>query len=315
MSNGTPGMENQALGLSDRLDLPVVVKRVWLRWPWSQIAPFSPGPPFGRQTADSDALAPPWPRLVIGVGRQSIPFMRAIKDASPQTITVQCQDPRTDLSKFDLVIPPQHDRLSGPNVFPILGSPNRITADKLAQARTHFAPLFGPLRAPRLAVLIGGKNRVYDFGRQTVDALAHVLCDLAKTHGLMVTPSRRTGTENIARIESALADTDAYLWREGGENAYWGMLAWADTFLITADSVNLACESAATGKPVHIFPLPGRSTKFDDFHRALAERGISRLFTGQIEQWPYPPLDETGRAAKRVRELLDVSAMAPDMKA
>ena len=47
----------------------------------------------------------------------------------------------------------------------------------------------------------------------------------------------------------------------------------------------------------------------------LAEaRGVSRPFKGQIEQWTYVPLDETGRAAKRVRELLDVSAKATDMK-
>jgi hypothetical protein len=314
VSNGTPGMENQALGLAERIGLPIVVKRLRLRWPWSQIAPLSPGSPFGRQTADSDSLGAPWPLLAIGVGRQSIPFMRAIKEASPATITVQCQDPRTDLSGFDLVVPPEHDGLTGPNVFPILGSPHRITPEKLGEARAHFASRFEKLRSPRLAVLIGGKNRAYGFGADTARALAHALADLSKTFGLMVTTSRRTGAENTALIESALAGTGADLWHGGaGENPYLGVLAWADAFLITADSVNMACEAAATGKPVHIFPLPGGSAKFDAFHRALAARGISRMFEGQIGQWTYVPLDETGRAAKRVRELLDVSVAASDM--
>ena len=314
ISNGTPGMENQAFGLAERINLPIEIKRVRLSWPWSQIAPVSPGSPFGRQTADSDSLAPPWPRLAIGVGRQSIPFMRAIKDASPQTITVQCQDPRTDLSKFDLVVPPEHDGLTGPNVFPILGSPHRITPEKLAEAKNHFASRFEKLRMPRLAVLIGGKNRAYDFGAETVQRLTRALIDLSKNFGLMVTTSRRTGTDNTARIESALAQTDADLWQGGGENPYLGVLAWADAFLITADSVNMASEAAATGKPVHIFSLSGHSKKFAAFHQALAARGISRVFEGQIGDWTYVPLDETGRAAKRVRELLDVSATAPDMK-
>jgi hypothetical protein len=313
ISNGTLGMENQALGIAERVGPPVVVKQVRLTWPWSRIAPFSPGSPFGRQTNDSDALAPPWPRLAIGVGRQSIPFMRAIKDASPYTITVQCQDPRTDLSSFDLVVPPEHDGLTGPNVFPILGSPNRITPEKLAEARTRFASRFGKLRAPRLAVLIGGKNHAYDFGAEAVQKLTRSLAGLSRDFGLMVTTSRRTGAENTALIESALAGTGADLWQGGDENPYLGVLAWADAFLITADSVNMACEAAATGKPVHICPLPGRSKKFDSFHRALAARGISRVFEGQIGQWTYVPLDETGRAAKRVRELLDVCATAPDM--
>lgn len=315
VTNGTPGMENQALGLAERMNLPIVTKRVRLRWPWSRIAPLSPGSPFGRQTPDSDSLDPPWPLLAIGVGRQSIPFMRAIKQASPETITVQCQDPRTDLSSFDLVVPPEHDGLTGANVFPILGSPNRITPESLAEARSRFAPRFEKLRAPRLAVLIGGKNRVYDFGRETARTLAGALTDLSKTFGLMVTTSRRTGVENTALIESALAGSGADLWHGGGgENPYLGVLAWADAFLITADSVNMACEAAATGKPIHIFPLPGGSAKFESFHHALAARGISRMFEGQIGQWTYVPLDETGRAAKRVRELLDVSAAASDMK-
>jgi mitochondrial fission protein ELM1 len=308
-------MENQALGLAERIGLPVVVRRISLRWPWNRLAPFSPGSPFGRQTAASDSLAPPWPRLAIGVGRQSIPFIRAIKDASPGTVTVQCQDPRTDLSKFDLVVPPQHDGLTGANVFPILGSPNRITPEKLAQAHAQFAPDFAPLRSPRLAVLIGGKNRAYAFDAEIVNALTHTLAGLSKTHGLMVMTSRRTGAGNVARIESALADTGVWLWRGDGDNPYLGVLAWADAFLITADSVNMTCEAAATGKPIHIFPLPGHSTKFDAFHRALAGRDISRMFDGQIAQWRYSALDETGRAAKRVRELLDVCATAPDMEA
>lgn len=315
ISNGTPGMENQALGLADRVGLPVIIKRVHLTWPWSQIAPISFGSPFGRQTSGSDALPPPWPRLAIGVGRQSIPFMRAIKDMSPATVTVQCQDPRTDLSKFDLVVPPEHDGLAGPNVFPILGSPNRITAEKLAGAKVHFAPRFEKLRTPRLAVLVGGKNRVYQFGAETARQLADTLTGLSKHFGLMITTSRRTGAANTALIESALA-VGADLWKGGdGENPYLGVLAWADAFLITADSVNMACEAAATGKPVHIFPLPGRSTKFDSFHQALAARGISRPFDGHIGNWTYVPLDETGRAAMRVRELLDVSATGTDMEA
>jgi mitochondrial fission protein ELM1 len=314
ISNGTPGMENQALGLAERINLPIAVKRVRLTWPWSQIAPFSPGAPFGRQTPDSDVLAPPWPRLAIGVGRQSIPFMRAIKHASPATITVQCQDPRTDLSQFDLVVPPEHDGLTGLNVFPILGSPHRITPEKLAEATVHFAPRFEKLCAPRLAVLIGGKNRAYDFGTETVQRLTSTLADLSRNFGLMVSTSRRTGLANTTLIESALAGTGADLWKGGGgENPYLGVLAWADAFLITADSVNMASEAAATGKPVHIFTLPCRSTKFDSFHHALAARGISRVFDGHIGDWTYVPLDETGRAAKRVRELLDVSATAPDM--
>jgi mitochondrial fission protein ELM1 len=315
VTEGAAGMENQALGLAERLALPVAVKRVKLRPFWRRFAPRLPVSPFRVATPDSASLTAPWPRLVIGCGRQSIPFVLAIKRASGgRTIAVQTQRPRVDPAKFDLVIPPEHDGLTGPNVFPILGSPNRITPATLSEARAKFAPLFEPLRAPRLTVLIGGPSSTYRSGTNEIDSLTAALRALAHDFGLIVLTSRRTGEENAARIAAALEGSGAYLWRGGGENPYQGALGWADAFLVTADSVNMACEAAATGKPVHIFPLPGGSRKFRMFHEALAQRGIARPFTGKIEQWTYTPLDETGRAATRIQQLLDVSATAHDMK-
>jgi mitochondrial fission protein ELM1 len=316
VTEGAAGMENQALGLAERLALPVAVQRVGLAAPWRWFAPRLPVSPFGHERAGSSHLAPPWPRLVIGCGRQSIPFVLAIKRASGgRTIAVQTQHPRIDPLKFDLVIPPEHDGLTGPNVFPILGSPNRITLARLAESRAKFESLFAPIRAPRLTVLIGGHSSAYRFGADDVDSLIAALKGLPQDFGLIVLPSRRTGADKSARIAAALEGTGAYVWRDEGENPYQGALAWADSFLVTADSVNMACEAAATGKPVHIFPLQGGSAKFRKFHDSLEKRGIARPFTGRIEQWRYTPLDETGRAAMRVQELLDVGARASDMKA
>jgi mitochondrial fission protein ELM1 len=314
LTEGAAGMENQALGLAERVGLPITVKRAKLRFPWRWLAPRLPVSPFGRAQADSSAMAPPWPRLVIGCGRQSIPFVRAIRRASGgRTLIVQCQHPRIDPAHFDLVIPPEHDGLTGLNVFPILGSANRITAERLAEARAHFATRFEPRRAPRLGVLVGGPSRSYSFGASEADQLARALADLATSHSLMLTTSRRTSRDTVAKIAERLAGTAADLFFGDGENPYLGILAWADAFLVTADSVNLACEAAATGKPVHIFPLSGGSGKFRRFHQGLERRGIAREFSGRIEQWSYTPLDETGRAAARIQALLDEQAAASDI--
>jgi uncharacterized protein len=315
ITEGAAGMENQALGLAERLSLPISVKQVKLTLPWRWLAPRSVGSPFGQATSESSTLQPPWPRLVIGCGRQSIPFVAAIRRVSKgATIAVQCQRPRTTAAKFDLVIPPEHDGLAGPNIFPILGSPNRITQASLGQARAQFSPLFETLRQPRLAVLIGGKSKAYPFTSDEGGRLATSLQALSRDFGLMVTASRRTSHETRQRIADAIGP-GAYFWNGEGENPYQGMLAWADAFLVTADSVNLACEAAATGKPVHIFPLEGGSKKFRKFHDSLQQRGITRPFTGKIEQWHYEALDETGRAAKRIQSLLDARASATDMSA
>ncbi len=315
ITDGTVGMENQALGLAERLGLPIVRKRVELRWPWNRLASYLPVSPFKHVSPGSERLVSPWPIIAIGCGRQSIPFMRAIKRASGgRTITVQCQHPRVNPRIFDLVIPPEHDGLTGANVLPILGSPNRISPAALEKARSDFAQTFGKLRGPRIGVLLGGKNRAYRFGPDDAQALARSLAGLAKTASLMITASRRTGAGNIAIIRKALEGSDAYVWEGGGTNPYLGILAWADAFLVTADSVNMACEAGATGKPVHIFALPGGSAKFRHFHESLSARGIARPFRGEIETWVYENLDETGRAAAAIAKLLDLSRAPSDIR-
>ena len=74
--------------------------------------------------------------------------------------------------------------------------------------------------------------------------------------------------------------------------------------VVTADSVSMVSEAAATGKPVHVVDLEGGSAKFGRFHQAMREAGITRPFTGVIESWSYAPPDDTARAAAEIRRRL-----------
>jgi uncharacterized protein len=316
LTEGAAGMENQCLGLAERLPFAVRVFRVRLTLPWRWLAPRTLGSPFGHVTYDGDVLAAPWPRLLIACGRQSIPLSRAIRKASgTRTFTVQCQSPRLSSRHFDLVIPAQHDEISGPNVFPIIGSPNQVTPARLAEARDQFASLFEHLRAPRVAVLIGGASRTHgSLNAAAAHRLGAMLAGIARDHGLMISTSRRTSAEASAVVRQALAGTDAFIWDGGRDNPYLGMMAWADAFVVTADSVNMICEAAGTGKPVHVFSLAGGRRKARLFQQSLARRGIIRPFEGRIAQWTYPPLDETGRAVEHIRTLLDLVPSPPDIR-
>ena len=317
VTEGATGMENQCLGLAERLGLPIQVKRLKVAKPWRWLAPRTWGSAFGHLEAGSERLEPPWPRLLIGCGRQSIPFSLAVKRASGgKTFTVQCQNPRIGAEHFDLVIPPEHDEISGPHIFPIIGSPNRVTPAKLTQAKNDFGAMFGAMRSPRVAVLVGGYSKNYGrMGTQEAHELAQALKQIAARGSLMITTSRRTSVETNEILRAELAGTDTYFWDGKEPNPYFAMLAWADAIIVTADSVNMACEAGATGKPVHIFVLPGARAKARRFHAALAARSVARVFTGVIEQWSYTPLDETGRAAAKIKSLLDLSRPPSDIKA
>jgi hypothetical protein len=132
ISDGRPGLEAQVIGLAEAIGLPFEAKIVQPRWPWTML-PVTMWPvPFKALGKGSSKLDPPWPDLVIGCGWRSMPFMLAMKQLSGgKVLTVQTQDPRIHPELFDIVVAPEHDRTRGSNVFSILGSPNRITPEKL----------------------------------------------------------------------------------------------------------------------------------------------------------------------------------------
>lgn len=311
LSDGKAGMESQCLGLAAALGLTPEIKRIAPRAPWKFLPPrlwpwplLAPGP-------DGDRLAPPWPDLLIATGRQTVAPSIAIRRASGgATVTVQIQHPRVAPARFDVVIAPQHDGLGGPNVVTTLGALHGVTAARLGDAAAAFAERYAALPRPLVAVLIGGANRQYRMPPACADRLGALLAEAAKAAGagLIVTPSRRTGADNLRRIAAHLEGVPADIWDGTGDNPYFAMLGLADAIVVTGDSVNMVTEAAATGKPVHVFQLDGHAAKFQAFHRAMERSGATRPFTGRFESWSYTPPDDMAKAVAAVRARLGQSA-------
>lgn len=309
VTDGYAGNESQCIGLAEALGLEPVVKRIKLRAPWRLLSPyFQIGTRFAAGP-EGDPIHPPWPDLLIATGRQSVPPSLAVRKASHgRTFTVQIQDPVTDPSRFDLVVVGRHDRVRGANVLVTRGNLHRVTPAKLKAAAARFAPQLDPLPHPRVAVMIGGRNKVYDLTPAIMADVAGKLVELARRHGagLMVTPSRRTGAENEAMLRARLAESGvpAVVWDGTGENPYFAYLALADALVVTCDSVAMASEACSTGKPVYVVDLEGGSPKFRAFHEHLRQEGATRPFTGELDFWTYAPLDDTARVAAEVRHRL-----------
>ena len=66
----------------------------------------------------------------------------------------------------------------------------------------------------------------------------------------MVTPSRRTHKRLLDAAREATSESPRIVWDGEGTNPYPGFLANADLLVVTADSVNMTGEAAATGRPV-----------------------------------------------------------------
>jgi mitochondrial fission protein ELM1 len=311
ITDGKAGMENQCLGLAGALGLAPLVKRVKLRFPWKQLSPFLRHGLGFAHSRKGDSIFPPWPDLLIATGRASIPASLHIRRASRAgggrgTFTVQLQNPVIDTSRFDLVVVPRHDGLTAPNVMTTRGALHRVTPEMLKREGEKFLPAVAHLPSPRIAVLIGGSNAVYQLTPREMGPLAKQLAGLAASTGgsLMVTPSRRTGEANMAILQDALKGSPAYVWDGQGDNPYYGMLALADFIVVTCDSVNMVSEACTTGKPVYVIDLPGGSDKFRRFHQSMRDDGLARLFRGKLDTYDYPPLNDVQLVANKIREMM-----------
>ena len=308
VTDGSAGMEIQCSGLAEALGLDFAVKRIATKRPWRWLPPKLWLNPLDHLDKSGDSLEAPWPDVLITCGRQSIPANLAIKKANgDKTFTIHIQSPNCDAASFDLVIVPEHDKLRGPNVLVCLGALSQITPKKLKEAGEKFKPVTDRLPSPVVTVLIGGSNRCYEMTEEVVRDLARKLKTLHQETGcsFLITTSRRTGAENEKILKSALENVPHQLWTGEGENPYFGYLSLSDALIVTGDSVNMVCEACSMGKPVHIYELPGGNPKFNYFHKSMQEQGYTRSFKGKLEQWTYPPLQETQKIADEARRRIN----------
>ena len=306
LHDGKPGMASQALGLAEATGLPFVEKTLAVRFPWSCLPPELWLFPLASTRCATALFSPPWPDLVIGCGRNTAMPALAIRRArGGNTVVAQIQDPGVGHAEFDMFVLPEHDRLRGPRVILTRGAVHRVTFARLSAERLRFPELTAMPR-PILSVLIGGTNKAYRLSLRRVGEIADALRRILQSEGgsALVTPSRRTGAAGFALIRDRLAGFPAAIWDGSEPNPYFAFLALADAFLVTADSVSMISEAAATGKPVHILELPGGNAKFARFHAEMQTAGITRPFTGRIEAWSYPIPDDTERAGSALRALV-----------
>ena len=304
--DGKIGMANQVMGLAEALGYPIIQKSLVFKAPWRHLAPPFWFYPLAALSPEGALFTPPWPDIVIGCGRLVIaPCLAAKRLSGGRIFWVQIQDPRFARQKVDLMVVPEHDPARGPNVLVTQGAVHRVTAKVLEDARPRFQALFASLQRPLIGVMIGGSNRAYRLTEPLLAQLGDRLAALARQgYGIAITASRRTEEAGMTLLREKLAATPHFLWDGTGDNPYFGLLAHADAFIVTSDSVNMVSEAAATGKPIHIVELDGGSAKFRRFHELFKRSGITRPFTGTIEHWSYTPPDDTARAAAEIRRLM-----------
>ena len=304
ISDGRRGIENQALGLAEAASrvrpLEIIKHKI------ENGAAFKAASPtlqFAMKSKPKDYGFTGFPpQLAIGCGRQAIAPLLALKKHHPNIFTIYVQDPRMDTDRFDLIIAPEHDNLTGRNVETMIGSPNCLTETELIGQMLSFSDGLAALPMPRAAMLIGGSSKTHKLGKTEHAAHIQIAQDLIKKgYSLLITTSRRTADWAIEDYKLLNSDYDN-VWTYFGEgpNPYFAFLGGADIILVTEDSTNMLTEAASTGKPVFTLPMQGKAGKFQILYDSLAKHCNIHPFKGDTDAKGYEPLEETQRIAAQL---------------
>ncbi|WGF86425.1 mitochondrial fission ELM1 family protein [Marinivivus vitaminiproducens] len=225
----------------------------------------------------SASLLPPWPDLIITIGRRPSMVACWIQDQSRgKTKIVLVGRPKRDVERFDLVIaPPQFDLPDRSNVMSLSLPLMRVDETAIAAAANSWRERLADRPRPITAVLVGGPTKPYRLDRGVaLDIVAGAERILARDGGsLYVSTSRRTPPEVSRTLRERLpAGSAIFVWGEDGDNPYRALLGLADQFVVTGDSISMMVEVARLGRPLAIYSLPTQPTLGDRFKAMAAKR-------------------------------------------
>lgn len=264
--------------IADALGLPYEVRRVLPKPEYVLGKPPFEASLYHLDLERSDRLEPPWPDLVLTVGRRaSMAAMWIRQQSGGRAKVVLLGRPKRMFDEFALIIATGQYRVpERRNVLRVDLPLMRADPAALEQARGAWRARFAPLPRPLTAVLVGGPTKPYVFDAGVAQRLIEVARRSAGRGTLSVTTSRRTPEPVVEALQAALpAGGRFYRWTpEAVENPYLGLLALADRCVVTGDSISMMVEVARLGKPLAIFPLPTRAGALARLRRALQRAGL-----------------------------------------
>jgi len=308
LADDRAGNVNQLLGIAEALDMGY--ERIDIRYDrWVKLPNLLRGRTLiGLDKASKLKIIAPWPDVVLSAGRRSFSVARYIrKQSQNRTRIVQLMNPgMAGFREADLIILPTHDHYKGysKNVMRVLGTPHRVSREKLVQERQKWEPIFQAYPHKRVAVLIGGATKNKPFTVDMAKQLIQGIRDL-NPQSLLVTTSRRTPLEIVDLLQRELPKPN-YFYRFGdaGENPYFGLLSCADEIVVSGDSMSMCSECCGVGIPVHIFaPEDMMSEKHKRFHQMLYHDGYA-VPLGQKAKEPDGTLNPAFDIAEKIKEML-----------
>ena len=223
----------------------------------------------------SDTLAPPWPDLILTVGRR--PSMAALwvrARSGGRSRVVILGRPRRRPHDYALIIAPGQYRLPrAANVLPIRLPLMACDPAAVAAASERWRAELAALPRPLTGVLVGGPTKPYVMNPAVAGQLLDRVQAAYPRGTLYLSTSRRTPESVVEALEAGLPTrARLFRWRpEATDNPYLALLGLADNLVVSGDSISMLVEAIRLGRTPAIFALPARHpARHRGFRRLVA---------------------------------------------
>ena len=303
LTQGMHGMISQVEGLAKALDLDFTHHTVELNNFWKlippKITPISQKVFKKIEVKDFD--------VIISCGRKSvIPSIYLKKNSSKKITNIHIQDPKVNLNNFSYVIAPEHDGLTGKNVYSTKGAMHYLTKEEIDN---HTNYLKDKLQSGKeyFLLILGGPTKHYDYSEDNIINIFNLYNDLITKNNLqgIIIPSMRTPKNTIDLAKNKLGEKNLVI-DTVDKKAYLSALSLAKFIAVTCDSTSMISEAALTGKPIYVADIPTKKNdqRIQKFKELFHQLNITKKLDIKLETWDYEILDETSRVAKEIKKQL-----------
>ena len=304
LTEGMHGMISQAEGLAKVLDLDFIHEKIELGTFWKLLPPkIAPVKNFVFKNKFKHDF-----NIVISCGRKSvIPSIYLKKKFKNKIINIHIQDPKVSLNNFDFIVVPEHDGLTGKNVFTTKGAIHYLTNEELAQNESYLKSKIDN-KKKIVSFIIGGPNKYYNYNEKIIDEIFLKIKKnfIEKNYQAIIIPSMRT-PRNIIQKAQNYFDNNQIIIPNVDKKAYLSSLKLADHIVVTCDSTSMISEAALTGKPIYIAQMPTikSNQRFKEFFNLFESLNIIKNLDTSVENWDYKKLDETSRISSYIKDKIN----------
>ena len=303
LTEGMHGMISQVEGLAKAMDIDfthhtVELNNFWKLFP-PKMTPISQNVFKKINVNDFD--------VIISCGRKSVIPSIYLKKISLKKITnIHIQDPKVSLNNFNYVIAPEHDGLSGKNVFLTKGAMHYLTKEEINNHTNYLKDRLNNDKEYFLLIL-GGPTKHYDYSNKNILKIFDLFDFLIKQNNLqgIVIPSMRT-PKNIIELSKNRLNANSLIVDIVDKKAYLSALSLSKYIAVTCDSTSMISEAAITGKPIYVADIPTKKNdqRIKKFRDLFTELNIIKKLNNNLETWHYEILNETSRIANEIKKKL-----------